>query len=229
MEHKNHKEYEINFLVLQSRAELLEKIKEQMKKTIESHKGTITDTLEYRKRKLAYKIDHELYGFYTVFRFTLHDTSVIETLKRDLNLYQNIARYIIVRADELPLLKKKVEQIQEKSVEKKKILKQEDVEKLLAEKKIDQEKKVEKTAVEDNEEIKEDEIKVKKERKVKEMEKEDIDKKEAVEKEIEPKTEESTQEKQIKKEKMKRSTTTKKEGENMLNDLDKKLDEILNI
>ncbi len=232
MEHKNHKEYEINFLVLQPRTESLEKIKEQMKRMIESHKGAITGTLEYRKRKLAYKINHELYGFYTVFRFTLQDTSVIETLKKDLNLYQDIARYIIVRTDELPLLKERIDQTQEKSVEEKKVLKQEDVEKLLAEKKIGkdkksapEEKKDEEIAVGDKRKIKEKEME--KEEKAEKMKEKGTDRKEEEKKEIEPRIEESKQEKREKE--MKKPTTTKEEEKNTLDDLDKKLDEILNI
>jgi ribosomal protein S6 len=61
--------YEINFLVLQSKTAELEKIKKETKKFIESFDATIIEEKEYLKRKLAYEIQHENYGFFTVLRF----------------------------------------------------------------------------------------------------------------------------------------------------------------
>ena len=99
-------QYEINFLVLQSKTEDLEKIQGKVKKVIESRKGKVVDELFYKKRKLSYEIAHEHYGFFNVFRFELKKTSDINKLKNDLNLEQEINRYIIVRADELSELQK---------------------------------------------------------------------------------------------------------------------------
>ena len=102
-------EYEINFLVLQANTESLDKIKDKVKKMIETHKGAVTDTLEYKKRKLAYQINHEFYGFYTVYRFTIEDSSDIETLKKELNLVTDVARYMIVKTNELSPLRREIE------------------------------------------------------------------------------------------------------------------------
>lgn len=201
-------EYEINFLVLQANTESLEKIKEKVQKMIETHKGAVTDTLEYKKRKLAYQINHEFYGFYTVYRFTIEDSSDIETLKKELNLFTDVARYMIVKTDELsPLQREKEVPKQEKPVpiKEKKVIKQEDVEKILAEKKTDstsEEKPVKKEVLKEKTAVKEET----------EEETKEIDK------EI---TEKTPEKKEEKKEDQK--------DEDSLEDLDKKLDEILNI
>lgn len=185
-------EYEINFLVLQSNTESIESIRQKVKKIIEAHQGTVIDTLEYKKRKLAYKINHELFGFYTVFRFKMDAPAEIEAMKKELNLFSDVARYIIVRTDELPKLQKEIEAPKKEKpvpIKEKKVIKQEDVEKLLAEKKTDSTPE-QKTA-----------------------------------------TKEVPEEKPVKEEVEKKAPAEKKEkkDEDSLEDLDKKLDEILNI
>lgn len=184
-------EFEINFLVLQSQTENLEALRGEVKKIIEANTGSITDKLEYRKRKLSYKIKHELYGFFSVFRFIMKDSGMIKALKKDLNLCQDVTRYIIVRADELPALKEEIvpaeqekQQMQEKDT-----IKQEEVEKILSGKKLDK-----------GTEQKEEEIQ-------QEPKEKPEDKKEA---QVRPKKEDDDE-------------------KSSLEDLDKKLDEILNI
>ncbi len=100
--------YEINFLILQSQTEKVDKIRKEVKKLIEDKGGKITDNLFYKKRKLAYEIKHEQYGFYTVYRFDLESGEVLKELTRELNLLNTVARHIIVKSDELPALQKEI-------------------------------------------------------------------------------------------------------------------------
>jgi small subunit ribosomal protein S6 len=214
--------YEINFLVLQSNTENLEKIKGDVKTHIETRGGKITDLLEYKKRKLAYKIKHEQYGFFTVFRFAIEEGEMIEKIKKDLNLLQTVARYIIVKADELPSLKEETPEKQEKAqMDSKNTIKQEDVEQILSKKKttkVDTKKKVEEKIVEKKEE------KVVEEKKVEQVKEKAKEENKVEEPEKTPKQEEPAKEE---------TTAAKKEKEtednkSSLEDLDKKLDEILN-
>ena len=192
-------EYEINFLVLQSNTEQLDKIREKVKKVILAHQGSITENLEYKKRKLAYEIKHEFYGFYSIFRFKVEDPSVIELMKKDLNLILEVARYIIVRTAELPPLQKTVEPAKLEVPEREKTtIKQEEVEKILAGEKdgtAEQENKAQKQQTAEKQEPASEEKDV-------------------------PETKVETK---------KEAKKDEKKQDDSLEDLDKKLDEILNI
>ena len=96
--------YEINYLVLQSKTDQLDKIRQSVKDLIESQGAKFDSEKNYLKRKLAYEIKHENYGFFTVVRFELEDTQKATDIKRELNLNPNICRYVMVKADELPSL-----------------------------------------------------------------------------------------------------------------------------
>lgn len=100
--------YEINFLILQSQTENIAKIRNKVKELIKKNKGTVTDELSYQKRKLAYEIKHEQYGFYTVYRFDIEDSEKLKDLTKNLNLKKSIARHIIVKSDEIPELQKEI-------------------------------------------------------------------------------------------------------------------------
>lgn len=97
-------QYEINYLVLQSKTAQIDQIRQEIKQLIETENGKITGERNYLKRKLAYEISHENYGFYTVLRFEMEDTENVAKLKRELNLNGNVSRYIVVKANELPPL-----------------------------------------------------------------------------------------------------------------------------
>jgi len=100
--------YEINFLILQSQTEDTDKIRNQVKELIKKNAGTITDELIYQKRKLAYEINHEQYGFYTVYRFDLESGETLQNLTKDLNLEKGVSRHIIVKSSEIPKLQKEI-------------------------------------------------------------------------------------------------------------------------
>ncbi len=197
-------EYEINFLVLQSNTETIDAIRDKVKSLIKDHKGSVIDELVYKKRRLAYEIKHEMYGFFTVLRFTLENNPDIIDLKRELNLVQDIARYIIVQANQLPKLSQEILSMERRE---KTTVKQEDVEKIIAKSEQSKESK---------------EVKKEEEKKVKEKTENEDSKKEV---KVEDKKEE------VKKEEVKEESKEDKDSNDRssLEDLDKKLDEILSI
>ena len=133
------KQYEINYLVLQSKTAELPTIRQQVKELIKKLGGKITAEKEYLKRKLAYEIKHELFGFYTALRFKSDKEDFVRQLTKELNLNSQIARFIIVNAAELPALEETIPSTTKK--EEKKELKPEEVEKVLAEKKTEETEK----------------------------------------------------------------------------------------
>lgn len=211
-------EYEINFLVLQSHTEEVEQIRDKVKSLIKEQEGSVTDELIYKKRKLAYEIKHELYGFFTVLRFNLKNNSDILELKRELNLVQEVSRYMIVRADELPELNKEVLSMEKREES---TVKQADVEKIIAKSKV---RKTEVKKEEQKEEKKSVE-KVEKKTEEKVVEKVEEKKTEKVEEEVEEKKEE----KKEAKESSSKNKESDEDDKSSLEDLDKKLDEILSI
>ncbi len=212
--------YEINFLILQSKTSELEKIREEIKNFIKSFDAEIVEEKEYLKRKLAYGIQHENYGFFTVLRFQFKKKNNLDDLKIKLNQKNNIARYIIVRADELPSLKEQDIEKLEKIHTGKKSIKSEDVGKALAEQKKVKKETISK--VQEKPETTDKKLTEEKEAKVETTDKE--------EKEIK-KPEIKKAKVSSKKEVTKKPTEKKvkeKDSEISLDELDKKLDEILN-
>ncbi len=211
--------YEINFLILQSQTEKLDSLREKVKKIIEKFGGKITDQLLYQKRKLAYEIKHERYGFYTVYRFDLEEKENIKDLTNALNLEAGVVRFIIVRSDELPALEKKIGEKKESSVAEKNAQSTKSKKDVLNE----LEKETKKSGVLDK-------IRNLKEK----ITGEDKDKTAEKDKETSTHKKEKKEEKKIsadKKEKKETSAKEKKEKnkeeEISIEDLDKKLDEIL--
>lgn len=207
--------YEINFLVLQSKTEQLEKIRKETKKFIESFGAFIVEEKEYLKRKLAYEVKHENYGFFTVLRFKFEKTISLDEMKNKLNQKEEIARYIIIKADELPSLKEQDTKKMEKTYTNKKSIKSEDVEKALKE-----QAKKEITEKETPASPKEEKVEIKKDKKEEAKEDKPVEKEEKKTKEEKPKKKAEKQE----------DKAEKKEDadEVSLDELDKKLDEILN-
>ena len=84
------------------------KLSKLPKELIIKEGGEVVDFLEYKKRKLAYEIKHEKYGFHTVLRFVLdlEKLDKLGVIQKSLNLKKEITRHIIVKAEELPPLDK---------------------------------------------------------------------------------------------------------------------------
>jgi len=208
--------YEINFLILQSQTEKADKIRKEVKDLISKFNGKITAELIYQKRKLAYEIKHEQYGFYTVYRFDLENGEVLKDLTKELNLINAVSRHIIVRSDELPELPKEIG--------KDTMAEQEKRNKKASEKKISPEKASKKILNKLDSETKKDTLKtqaVTGDKKVV---------KETTAKETIPAKEKTSSEKTSTKKPTKKTSLKKEKAEEIsMDDLDKKLDEILDI
>jgi ribosomal protein S6 len=110
-------EYELFYLVGESKNADLSRINEAVEKIITSNTGTFLAPRTEEKRKLAYSVKNETRGTYVARRFTLPDkderdaSSAIEeshplmAINNALNLSSDVLRFIIISAKELPELK----------------------------------------------------------------------------------------------------------------------------
>lgn len=103
--------YELFYLVAGSKESGLSKIKEEVKKIVTEEGGAFEEKETTEKRRLAYKIKHEAFGFYSALRFNLEDKDRFRAINKRINLYPEVLRFIISRADELPELKSREERI----------------------------------------------------------------------------------------------------------------------
>jgi ribosomal protein S6 len=113
--------YELNYLVGESKEAELEKIKKEVEEIVTGEGANFLEPVFTEKRKLAYKVGKDIRGTYTARRFELPEKdsekseknaekeNPIKQITKKLNLNQNILRFIIVKADELPELGKKEE------------------------------------------------------------------------------------------------------------------------
>jgi len=105
-------QYELFYLVAGSKESSLGKIKEEVKKIVAEEGGVFEAKETTEKRRLAYQIKHETFGIYTAQRFNLEDTEKFRTINRRLNLYPEVLRFLLSRADELPELLSREERIE---------------------------------------------------------------------------------------------------------------------
>ena len=103
--------YELFYLVGISKETELPKIKEDLKNIVLEEGGVFEEKETEEKRKLSYEVKHETHGIYIAQRFALEDSDKIQTIIKKINLYPNILRFLISRADELPALRTKEERI----------------------------------------------------------------------------------------------------------------------
>ncbi len=214
-------EYEILYLVGESQEENFKKIKTKVEEIIVQAQGKFLKGEWIEQRKLAYPIQHERRGTYIARRFILPNKDernedrkmagkdIIGNITKKLNLQDNLLRFIIVKAEELPPLEI-VDNLQEKKA---------------ARQNINTEKKADKTDVVKKEKKPDSNIQDKKESKTEEQNQETI--KKEIEKPQKKHQEKEEEEKIEKKEEIKSDSENKKEENE--NDIDKKLEEILNI
>lgn len=107
--------YEIFYLIGGSREADAEKIKNEIKEIITKKGGVFEEKETLEKRRLSYKVKHETHGIYIAQRFELEDAEALKDINRKINLHTGVLRFILSRADELPLLKSKEERIAEAS------------------------------------------------------------------------------------------------------------------
>ena len=176
------------------------KISEQIKNYIQSNTGEITFSQEFGRKKLGYEIKGVSKGTYFVVEFEAEPDS-IKIMEKDLKLDKNILRYIIVKKP------RNIAQINPENVK--------------TEFKSEEDRREMKNKERESSRMERKEIKIEKPKEIKKEEEE----KEGSKIEVETKeTEEvptETKEKEAEK-------TTVEEGKSDKDDLDKKLDEILN-
>ena len=91
--------YETLFVVHPERGTRLKEFIERFKKVVEAQEGVVSQVEEWGLRDLAYRIDKQSRGFYTLFRYN-SPAKAVEELERNLKLTDGVLRYLTVRADE---------------------------------------------------------------------------------------------------------------------------------
>jgi len=117
--------YELCYLVGESNESNLEAIKNEVKEMIVQNKAVLVQPEFLEKRKMAYRVKKDIRGTYVAVRFDLPDIDAeenynqnsISAISKKMNLNQNILRFLIVKADDLPEIKIKEEKNIEKSKE----------------------------------------------------------------------------------------------------------------
>src|SRR5262245_50882143 len=91
--------YETLFVVHSEKAPRMKEFIDKFKKVVEGQGGTVSHVDEWGARDLAYRIDKQARGYYTLLRY--HATGkTVDELERNLKLTDGILRYLTVRADE---------------------------------------------------------------------------------------------------------------------------------
>ncbi|MGE5215757.1 MAG: 30S ribosomal protein S6 [Chloroflexota bacterium] len=91
--------YETLFVVHPEKGLRMKEFIEKFKKVIESQDGSLSQVDEWGVRDLAYRIEKQGRGYYTLLRYRASGRGV-EELERNLKLTDGILRYLTVRADE---------------------------------------------------------------------------------------------------------------------------------
>lgn len=141
-------QYELCYLVGESKSPDLEKIKEEVKNIVTREDARLTDPEFIEKRKLAYKVKGETRGIYVAQRFDvpsedLEEKEIAEKnsildISKKVKVNSNILRFIIVKTEDLPPFKKEESQRQEKESRPFPVRKKEVKKEKMAEKNIDE-------------------------------------------------------------------------------------------
>lgn len=91
--------YETLFVVHPEKGMRMKEFIDRFKKVIEGQEGTLSHVDEWGARDLAYKIDKQGRGYYTLLRYRASGRAV-EELERNLKLTDGILRYLTVRCDD---------------------------------------------------------------------------------------------------------------------------------
>lgn len=90
--------YETLFVVHPEKGPRMKEFIERFQKVIEGQDGNVTAVDEWGARDLAYRIEKQARGYYTLIRYNATGRAVDE-LERNLRLTDGILRYLTVRAD----------------------------------------------------------------------------------------------------------------------------------
>src|SRR5919112_4985398 len=91
--------YETLFIVHPEKGPRLKELIERFRKVIEGQEGVVAQVEEWGLRDLAYRIQKQGKGYYTLFQYRASGRAV-EELERNLRLTDGILRYLTVRDDE---------------------------------------------------------------------------------------------------------------------------------
>ncbi|MBI2439059.1 MAG: 30S ribosomal protein S6 [Candidatus Moranbacteria bacterium] len=107
-------EYELLYLVGESKESELPRIRETVEKMVTDQGGVFLPAQTEEKRKMAYMVKNEVRGMYIARRFTLPDkdereekeeTHPLTRINRALQLSKDVLRFLILSAKGLPELK----------------------------------------------------------------------------------------------------------------------------
>jgi small subunit ribosomal protein S6 len=90
--------YETLFIVHPEKGPKMKEFVERLKKVIEGQDGSLTHVDEWGLRDLAYRIEKQGKGFYTLLQYR-SSARAVEELERNLRLTDGILRYLTVRPD----------------------------------------------------------------------------------------------------------------------------------
>jgi len=234
---KDRRMYELNCLV-SSRNEELPRIADKIRSWVEGAEGTVLETGKrsetesgsfwVEKRRLAYSVGKEKVGIYINTWFAL-DPKRIPEIQKAARLRKNIIRFMIIGEEDITAVKptREAKLLQEEGMAEKPVEKKEKrpkvekpvVKEVEDKKEVKPEKKVEKKPVEEEK----PEPKKKVEKPVKKVE----EKKPEVKEKPKPEPKVEKKDKPEEKKEIKRKSKVKQEKIS-LDDLDKKLDDILN-
>lgn len=107
-------QYELFYLVGESKKSELPRIQEEIKKTVAEAGGVFVDPQITKERKMSYQVKKDIRGIYIAQRFNVADKdaenfnpAAISNLNKKLNLNPDILRFLMLNAAELPELKEK--------------------------------------------------------------------------------------------------------------------------
>lgn len=123
-------EYEICYLIGESREVDLDSIRKGVEEIVTKEGGVLLDGEFLEKRKMAYEIKKEIRGTYIAKRFTVATKDdreekeypgkdVVGEITKKMNLNNDVLRFIVVKTDDLPELVKDESEAKEVKEEKK--------------------------------------------------------------------------------------------------------------
>jgi small subunit ribosomal protein S6 len=91
--------YETLFILHPDKVPRVKEFIEKFKKVVEGLDGTVAHVDEWGLRDLAYRIDKQSKGFYTLLQYR-STARAVEELERNMRLTDGVLRYLTVRANE---------------------------------------------------------------------------------------------------------------------------------
>jgi small subunit ribosomal protein S6 len=91
--------YETLFVVHPERATRMKEFIDKFKKVVEAQEGIVSQIDEWGLRDLAYRIEKQTKGIYTLMQYR-SSARAVEELERNLRLTDGVLRYLTVRANE---------------------------------------------------------------------------------------------------------------------------------